>query len=240
MSRRARQTGAAATDAELEPAPFTGAPGSRASRCSRRGRSSAPRRRRSASGSGSATAPGAASSRSRSRSLITIEPVEALLRRRPSRERLVELFGEPERWASTTDELPLGAGRRARARLRRARPSSSSPSPAPTTSSSPRRSTSTGSPTARRRCASTSTARVFYEAEDGRLQIVQLPWDRSAALRMPVEAWRRMIDAHYPYRGWVRCTRRRSTRLSGARRERGAADLRRGGRRAARRSRGRA
>ena len=35
------------------------------------------------------------------------------------------------------------------------------------------------------------------------MQIVQIPWDRSPRFRMPVEVWRRTIDAHYPYRGWV-------------------------------------
>ena len=31
---------------------------------------------------------------------------------------------------------------------------------------------------------------VFYEADDGRMQIVQVPWDRSPRFRMPVEVWR--------------------------------------------------
>ena len=44
---------------------------------------------------------------------------------------------------------------------------------------------------------------VFYEADGGRMQIVQIPWDRSPRFRMPIEVWRGTIDAAYPYRGWV-------------------------------------
>jgi hypothetical protein len=44
---------------------------------------------------------------------------------------------------------------------------------------------------------------VYYQGDGDRLQIVQIPWDLSASFRMPVEAWKRMIEIHYPFRGWV-------------------------------------
>ena len=44
---------------------------------------------------------------------------------------------------------------------------------------------------------------VFYESEGGRMQVVQVPWDRSPRFELPVEVWRRAIDAAYPYRAWV-------------------------------------
>jgi hypothetical protein len=44
---------------------------------------------------------------------------------------------------------------------------------------------------------------VYYSGDDGRLQVVQVPWDTSASFAMPVSAWREMIDSYYPYRGWV-------------------------------------
>ena len=44
---------------------------------------------------------------------------------------------------------------------------------------------------------------VFYGGEDGRLQIIQIPWDASESFRMPVGAWERMISMHYPYRDWI-------------------------------------
>jgi hypothetical protein len=44
---------------------------------------------------------------------------------------------------------------------------------------------------------------VYYAEPDGRLQIVQIPWDTVAEYRMPVSAWRQMIELHYPFRTWV-------------------------------------
>ena len=42
---------------------------------------------------------------------------------------------------------------------------------------------------------------VYYRAPDGRLQIVQIPWEQSTDYRMPVAVWKEMIDSYYPYRG---------------------------------------
>jgi hypothetical protein len=44
---------------------------------------------------------------------------------------------------------------------------------------------------------------VYYQGEDGRLQIVQISWEESSEYRMPIGVWQEMIAAHYPYRGWV-------------------------------------
>lgn len=44
---------------------------------------------------------------------------------------------------------------------------------------------------------------IYYRAEDGGLQISQVPWDTVADFRMPLEVWQRMIDSYYPYRGWL-------------------------------------
>lgn len=44
---------------------------------------------------------------------------------------------------------------------------------------------------------------VYYEDEDGRAQIVQISWEESANYRMPVAAWRDAVSAHYPNRGWI-------------------------------------
>jgi len=45
---------------------------------------------------------------------------------------------------------------------------------------------------------------IFYKGDDGRLQLVQIPWDLSTKFRMPIKAWREMIDHHYVSSGWVR------------------------------------
>lgn len=48
---------------------------------------------------------------------------------------------------------------------------------------------------------------IFYTAEDGRLQISQIPWDREANYRLPVQVWRKMMDIYYPNIAWL-CLRR--------------------------------
>ncbi|HEY1853678.1 MAG TPA: DUF6084 family protein [Solirubrobacterales bacterium] len=44
---------------------------------------------------------------------------------------------------------------------------------------------------------------VYYAGEDGRMQIVQISWEESSEYRMPISAWEEMIAAYYPNRGWV-------------------------------------
>jgi uncharacterized protein DUF6084 len=39
---------------------------------------------------------------------------------------------------------------------------------------------------------------VFYSDPHGRLQIQQISWEKEAEWRMPVVAWREMMDRHYP------------------------------------------
>jgi hypothetical protein len=44
---------------------------------------------------------------------------------------------------------------------------------------------------------------ILYDREDGRVQTVLVPWDRSERFDMPVDAWMRLSAEHHPYRGWV-------------------------------------
>jgi hypothetical protein len=118
------------------------------------------------------------------------------------RERLLELFGEPERWASTTSSL------------RWAQTEVLVPS-------------FTGSTTFGLELACTYdhevgatkyfnglsggkaplrfhfNGTVIWQGEDGRAQLTQVPWDCSARYEMPVSTWRNMIASTYPYRGWI-------------------------------------
>jgi len=48
---------------------------------------------------------------------------------------------------------------------------------------------------------------AFYENEHGLLQTEQIPWDREASYRLPVEAWKSMMDAHYPNTAWLSLSR---------------------------------
>ena len=120
-----------------------------------------------------------------------------------TRERLVELFGPPERWGTTTRSLlwhqadvlvpalhrrhhlpRLRAvqlrpgGRRRQVPLRRCR-------------------------TARCRWPSTSTAPSYYRGDDGRLQMSLVPWSCSAEFRLPVGDLARADRALLPDSGWI-------------------------------------
>ncbi len=44
---------------------------------------------------------------------------------------------------------------------------------------------------------------VYYPGEDGGLQLVLVPWTRSIDFRMPVSVWRETIEHYYPNTGWV-------------------------------------
>ncbi len=44
---------------------------------------------------------------------------------------------------------------------------------------------------------------IYYSGDEGRLQVVQVPWDSAADFSMPIAVWKEMIDSYYPYRGWV-------------------------------------
>lgn len=45
---------------------------------------------------------------------------------------------------------------------------------------------------------------IFYEGDDGRLQMVQIPWECIAAFRLPVATWKSMMGAYYGASTWVR------------------------------------
>ena len=133
--------------------------------------------------------------------VITIEPSK----RRyddETRERLYELFGEPQRWASTTTNFRWA---QAEALVPAFEGSTEFELVVPCTydvevaAAKYFHGLADGEAPLRFHFNGT----VFYEADDGRMQIVQIPWDRSPRFGMPVEAWRAAIDAVYPYRAWV-------------------------------------
>ena len=55
---------------------------------------------------------------------------------------------------------------------------------------------------------------VFYAEPSGRLQIGRIGWDREATYRLPVAAWREMIDRHFPDTAWLRLRRESWKRLA--------------------------
>jgi hypothetical protein len=48
---------------------------------------------------------------------------------------------------------------------------------------------------------------IFYEADDGALQISQVPWEKEANYRLPVRVWREMMDVYYPNSAWLNLRR---------------------------------
>jgi len=54
---------------------------------------------------------------------------------------------------------------------------------------------------------------VFYADESGHLQATQLPWDREANFRLPIEVWKKMMDEHYPNSAWLTLRRDAFERL---------------------------
>jgi hypothetical protein len=44
---------------------------------------------------------------------------------------------------------------------------------------------------------------IFYTAEDGYLQVSQIPWEKETNFRLPVSVWKDMIDLYYPNSAWL-------------------------------------
>jgi hypothetical protein len=48
---------------------------------------------------------------------------------------------------------------------------------------------------------------IFYAGESGALQVAQIPWDKEARFRLPVNVWKEMMNIYYPNSAWL-CLRR--------------------------------
>jgi hypothetical protein len=130
-------------------------------------------------------------------------------------ERLVELFGAPERWAVTTRSLvwsaldvvvPAFTGSTtvmvpischydlelAAAKYLHSLPDGDAP------------------------LALHFNGMIYYPGADGGLQMVLVPWTKSIDFRMPVSVWRETVEHYYPNTGWVAL---RSQTLEGLQRE---------------------
>ncbi len=45
---------------------------------------------------------------------------------------------------------------------------------------------------------------IFYEDETGKLQISQISWSKEANYRLPVARWKEVIDTHFPNNAYIR------------------------------------
>lgn len=153
--------------------------------------------------------------------LFTIEPGKRRYGE-DERERLVELFGEPERWAATTGSFRW-------AQVGVLVPSFTGETTfeieLPCTYDHEIAATKylggIGEGAAPLQLHFNGT--VFYAGAEGRLQVVPLPWDLSVRHEMPVDVWREMMARHYPEGDWVRVSRGTLERLRRRKAETGSA-----------------
>jgi hypothetical protein len=119
-----------------------------------------------------------------------------------SRARLIELFGEPERWATTTHtflwaelfvlvpaftgatsfRLPMACNydlEIAASKYLHSLPGGEVP------------------------LTFNFSGTIFYRGDGGQMQIVQVPWDCTARYAMPVSVWQEMVRHYYPNAAWV-------------------------------------
>jgi hypothetical protein len=63
---------------------------------------------------------------------------------------------------------------------------------------------------------------VFYEsAAEGTLQVSPVPWDKEARFRLPAGTWRELMTHYYPNGAWLRVHRDTFDRLSEFKRQHG-------------------
>ena len=141
-----------------------------------------------------------------------------------TRERLVELFGAPERWAVTTRSLvwskldvlvPAFTGTTtvtvpiacnydlelAAAKYLHSLPAGEAP------------------------LALHFNGVIYYPGEDGGLQMVLIPWSKSIDFRMPVSVWQETIAHYYPGTSWITVRTQTFEALQKEKLERGLATL---------------
>ena len=150
------------------------------------------------------------------RSLLLDVQIQIAARRRgygpDSQGRLLELFGTPDRWATTLRTLPW-------LRTTVVVPPFTGASTVAVTVPC----TYDLEVTAARYLAALEggevplelmfSGSVFYIAPDGRLQTARIPWESEVAYDMPVAVWRRTMDAHFPGSAWLRLGRESYDRL---------------------------
>ena len=44
---------------------------------------------------------------------------------------------------------------------------------------------------------------IFYQREDGTLQVTPISWDKEAKYRLPVKVWKGLMDMYYPNSAWL-------------------------------------
>jgi hypothetical protein len=55
---------------------------------------------------------------------------------------------------------------------------------------------------------------VFHMGEDGTLQVAPISWDKESKYRLPVKVWKDLMDTHYPNSAWLSLHRDTFEKLS--------------------------
>ncbi|HET9073705.1 MAG TPA: DUF6084 family protein [Solirubrobacteraceae bacterium] len=119
-----------------------------------------------------------------------------------TRERLLELFGPPERWAVTTRSLVW-------TRLDVLVPAFSTSTvlsvPIPCSYDMELAAVKYlhALPDGGVPLALHFNGTIYYPAQDGRMQMVLVPWASSVDFRLPVAVWRETVEHYYPNTGWI-------------------------------------
>lgn len=64
---------------------------------------------------------------------------------------------------------------------------------------------------------------VFYEGARAPLQVARIPWSKEARFRLPVSTWKQLIDLYYPNSAWLNLRRDVLDRLDEYKRQHGIA-----------------
>ena len=137
-----------------------------------------------------------------------------------TRERLVELFGDPERWGATARSLPWA---RADVQVPSFRGTTAFVLDIPCSYDLELAAAKYFHALADGEVplAFHFNGTVLYRGDEDRLQVVPLPWTSTAQFRLPVATWRAMMDAHYPGGRWIRLDAETLERLARRKAERG-------------------
>lgn len=66
---------------------------------------------------------------------------------------------------------------------------------------------------------------IYYPRDDGALQMVLVPWNRSIDFRMPVAVWRETVEHYYPNTNWITLRSQTLEALQRAKLQRGLATM---------------
>lgn len=117
-------------------------------------------------------------------------------------ERLMDLFGEPERWDQTLRPM-LWTHAETVVRPFVARTTVDLPVPCTFDFNIAATKYFAGLESGEAPLVLQFSGTIFYAAENGALQAVQIPWSKEVRYRFPIATWQKMMDLYYPNSAWL-------------------------------------